>query len=131
MQELRGPRAVLRQSLGRDCVGNHDLRRRAAAELMLQPRVLIVEGGRARNVEPPRGHRQLVRTVRESDVELPFAGPAPQGVQPCPHRAELPKPGTPAVFADDVRIDPVQLEQLQCLRVVARGDLDVRAALAK
>ena len=34
-----------------------------------------------------------------------------------------------AVPADHLRLEPVQLEQLERLRVVARGDLDLVAAL--
>ena len=62
----------------------------------------------------------------------PPARPAPQRGQA--RRASpraLPSARAPAVAADQLGLDPVQLEQLQRLRVVARGDLDLVAALAQ
>ena len=57
--------------------GRHDDgRRRTAAELVLEGRELVVERRRARDAEPPRRDRQLVRAVRERDVEAAAARPA-------------------------------------------------------
>ena len=49
--ELRRPDAVARKPLRRDRVGHDDACRRAAAELVLEPGELVVEGGRARDPE--------------------------------------------------------------------------------
>ena len=75
LDELRRPRAVRREPLRRDRVRYDDLGRRAAAELVLQRRELVVERRRARDAEAPRGQRQLVRAVGERDVEV--RGPSP------------------------------------------------------
>ena len=48
-----------------------------------------------------------------------------------PRERALPSARAPAVTAEHVRLDPVELEQLHRLRVVAGGDLDLRAALAE
>ena len=52
-----------------DGVGNDDARRCATAEPVLCPRELVVEGVRRRDSERTRDHRQLVRGMRERDVE--------------------------------------------------------------
>jgi hypothetical protein len=71
-------RPVGRETLRRDCAGHDHAGRRAAAELVLQPRPLVVEGRRARDAEAVRGHRQLVGAVREREVEVAAARPAAQ-----------------------------------------------------
>ena len=65
--------------------------------------------------------------MRQRDVEGTSIGPAPERAQPSLERAQLPEPRAPAVLADRGRFEPVQLEQLQCLRVFARGHLDLVA----
>jgi hypothetical protein len=92
LQELRRPGAVAREPLRRDGFGDDDLRRRAAAELMLEPRELVVEGRGARDAEPTRRHRQLVGAMREREVEVAAAGPAAQRAKSPPHRPQLRQP---------------------------------------
>ena len=46
-------------------------------------------------------------------------------------RARLPGARATAVLADHLRLEPVQLEQLERLRVVARGDLDLVSSTPK
>ena len=72
-----------------------------------------------------------MRAVREREVEVARSsrsGAAPEapGHRPC--LAE--RAGAAVRGPDDVVRDPVQLEQLERLRVVAGGDLDVVAGLA-
>ena len=131
LQELRRLRAVLGQALRRNRVRHDDLRRRAAAELVLKPGELVVERRRARDAEPPRGHRQLVRAVGERDVEVASLRPVAKRPQARCHRARLAEPRAAAVLPDHLRLDPVQLQQLQRLGVVARGELDLRSSLAQ
>ena len=128
LEEFRRRGAVAGEPVDRDRVGHDDLRRGAAAELVLRPRPLVVEGGRARDPEPSRGHRQLVRAVRERDVEVASARPASQRAQPRGHLPRLAEPRAAAVMPDRRRGHAVALDQLQGLRVVARGDLDLVAA---
>ena len=68
--------AVAGEPLGRDRLGDDDPRRGPAAELVLEPRELVVEGRRARDPERARGQRQVVRAVRERQVEAPRLRPA-------------------------------------------------------
>ena len=130
-EELRRLGAVLLQPLGRDRLGDDDARGGAAAELVLQPGPLVVEGRGAGDPEPPRCDRQLVRAVGERDVELPVLRPAMERAEPRRERLGLAEPRPPAVPPEHVRLHTVQLEQLQRLRVVARGDLDLVAARAE
>ena len=131
LDELRRAHAVRPQPLGGDRVRHDDPRRRAAAELVLQRRELVVERRRARDPEPPRGDRQLVRAVRERDVEVAASRPLPQRAEPVRHLPRLLQPRPAAVPPDHrVGLEAVQLEQLERLRVVARRDLDLVAAPA-
>jgi hypothetical protein len=123
--QLRRHRAVGLEALGRDRLGDDDARGGAASELMLEPRPLVVEGGRARNAEAPSRHRQLVRPVREREIEVAALRPGAQRLQPPAHLACLAEGRPSAVMADHGRLHPVRLDQLQRLRVVARGDLDL------
>ena len=58
----------------------------------------------------------------------PFAQRS-QRTEPVRHLPRLLEPRAAAVLADHLRLEAVQLEQLQRLRVVARGDLHLVAAL--
>ncbi len=58
--ELRRPGSVARETLGGDGLGDDDARGGAAAELVLEPRELVVEGGGARDPERAGGQRQVV-----------------------------------------------------------------------
>src|SRR5439155_3634366 len=104
--------------------------RRAAAELMLEGGELVVEGGRGGDAEPAGSQRQLVRAVRERDVDPTVFRPASQRAEPDRHLPRLLEARAAAAAADHLRPEPVQLEQLERLRVLAGGDLDVVAALA-
>ena len=121
--------AVAPQPLGRDRLRHDHPRRGAAAELVLEPGPLVVERGRAGNAEPAGRDRQLVRPVRQRQVEVPALGPAAQMTQARGQRASLAQTRAPAVTADQLGFEPVQLEQLQGLRVVARRQLDLGALL--
>ena len=103
LEQLRRHGAVLLQPLRRNRVGHDDLRRRAAAELMLDRRELVVEGRRRRNAEPPRGDRQLVRAVRERDVEVAALRPLAQRAQSVRHQSRLLHARPAAVLADHRR----------------------------
>src|SRR5207253_8976622 len=89
LQQLRRDRAVLREALLWNRVRDDDLRRSTAPELVLQPGPLVVERRRARDAEPACRHRQLVRAVRQRDVEPSVAGPAPQRAEPRLHLPPL------------------------------------------
>ena len=93
---------------------------------MLEPGPLVVERRRARDPEPPRGHRQLVRPVRERDVEAAPARPA-RAARAAARRScrALPSRDRPPWWPITVASIPCSSEQLQRLRVVARGDLDL------
>ena len=127
-EQLRRPRAESRQPLGRDRLRHDHPRGRAAAQLMLQPGVLVVEGCRARDPEPPRGQRQLVRPMRQRDVESAPLREAVERAEPSEERTRLAEPPRAAVpGAHHLVRDAVQLEQLERLRVLARRHLDLVA----
>ena len=129
--QLRGLDAVAPQALGRNRVGDDDERRRPEAELVLEPGELVVECRRAGDAEPPRGDRQLVGAVGEGGVEVTAPGPAAKAAEPGGERASLAEPRPAAVAAEHLGLDPVELEQLERLRVVARRDLDLVAPVAQ
>ena len=131
LEELRWAHAEAGQALRRDRIGDDDPRRRAVAELVLERRVLVVERRRARDAEPARGDRQLVRAVRERDVEAAALRVAPAARAAATPARRLPDARAAAVRPITVGLDAVPLEQLQRLRVVARRDLDLVAALAQ
>src|SRR5581483_1997615 len=83
----------------------------------------------ARNAESVRGHRQLVRAVREREVERARPCPRAQRLQARAELARLAERRPAAVVADHGRRHAVRLDQLQRLRVVARGDLHFVAVL--
>src|ERR671922_2460006 len=61
----------------------------------------------------------------ESDVEPAAARERTEGAEASGHGACLsPRAGAPVARADDFVRNPVQLEELERLRVVARRDLD-------
>jgi len=78
----RSDDAEPRHPFGRDRLGDDDLRRRAVPEMMLQRRVLVVVRRRARDAEAPRRDRQLVRAMREREVETSSLRMALQRAQP-------------------------------------------------
>ena len=103
LDELRRPRAVAREPVRRDRVREDDARRRAQAEVVLQRRELVVVGGRARDPEAARREHQLVRAVREREVEGARGGEAAERGQSSRERPRLPEPSGAAVArADDV-----------------------------
>ena len=80
--ELVAGRPVPGEPLGRDRLGHDHPPRGAAAELVLEPGPLVVERRAARDPEAARRQRQLVRAVRERDVEAAALRPAAQAAQP-------------------------------------------------
>src|SRR5258707_4026444 len=96
---------------------------------MLEGRELVVEGRRARDAEPARRHGQLVRAVCERDVEVAGLRPLLQRAEAVRHLPRLLHTRASAVTSDHLCGEAVQLEQLKGLRVVARRDLDLVAAL--
>ena len=82
LKELRWRRPVAGESLDGDRVGHHNLRCCAAAQLVLKPGPLVVERRRTRDPEPPGRDRQLVRAVRERDVEAASPRPLAQRAEP-------------------------------------------------
>src|SRR5262249_59008485 len=71
------PHAVSGEPLERDRLRDDDSGRSAAPQLVLEPRELVVERGRARDPERAGGKRPVVRAVGEGDVEASRPGPAP------------------------------------------------------
>ncbi len=129
LEELRWPDAEASHALEWDRVGDDDLRRGAIAQMVLERRVLVVVRRRARDAQSPGGDRQLVGAVREREVVAAALGVSLQGSQPAGERGRLAHTGAAAVAPDHFGLDPVPLEELERLRVVASGDLDLVAAL--
>ncbi len=129
--QLRLLDAVPPQALGRNRVGDDHEGRRPEAELVLEPGELVVEGRRAGDAESSRSDRQLVRAVGERGVEVTALCPTAEAAEPGCERPRLAEPGAAAVAAEHFGLDPVELEELERLRVVARGDLDLVAPLAQ
>ena len=129
--ELGRPYPVTGEPLRRDRLGDeHDVRG-AAPELVLHRRVLVVEGRAAGDPERSCRHRQVMRRVREGDVEAAVPGPAHQRAEAGHHRRRLDDPRAPAVRAHDGRLHPVQPQQLDVLAELPRRDLDLGPALAQ
>ena len=99
---------------------------------MLHGRELVVVCGRGRDPEAPGDEHGLVRAVREREVEPAPLREAAEGRKAPRHRACLAEcAGATVRRPDDSMRDPVQLEQLECLRVVAGGHLDVVTVLGE
>ena len=73
----------------------------------------------------------MVRAVREGCIEASALRPAPERGKARRHRAELSEGGPAAVAADHLSIDPVQVKEVDGLRVFARGHLDLGAPVAE
>ncbi len=129
LEELRRADAELRHPLERDRFGDDDLRGRPVAEVVLERRVLVVVGRRARDAEPSGRDRQLVGAVREGEVEAAPLRPALQRPQATGERSGLAEPGAATVAPDHLGVDLVLREELECLGVVARRHLDLVALL--
>ena len=107
----------------RDRLGDDDTGRRRTAESVLLERKLVVEGVRRADAQRTRRQRQLVRGVRQRDVEPPLAGESAERTKAFAHRADLREPGRPAVWrSDDGVLEPRVVEQLERLGEVARAD---------
>src|SRR5919106_3322543 len=65
------------------------------------------------------------------EVEAAASAQAAQPARALDEADQLPDPGGPPMTPDRRVINPVKLEQLEGLRVFARGDLDVVAGGAK
>ncbi len=99
---------------------------------MLDTRELVVEGVGRRDAERAGGELQLVRGVRQGHVEPAAFCEAAERREPPGHRARFPEHAPAAVWwPDDLMRDPVQAEQFDRLREVARRDLDLVPALAQ
>ena len=87
---LAGAQAV--ETRLRDRVGHDDPARGAAAERVLRKGEFVVE--RVRRADPERagGERQLVRGMRERDVEPSPMRESAQRPEPAPHRTDLRRP---------------------------------------
>src|SRR6266540_5698021 len=97
--------------------------------MVLEGRVLVVVGGRARDSETSRCDRQLMGAVRQGELEPAPARMPLQCAQATGEREGLAEARTAAVLTDQGRLNPVSLEQLQRLRVVPGRNLDLVAAL--
>ena len=128
LEQLGWPDAVAGEALGRHRVGDDDLCRGAAAELVLQPGPLVVERRRARNPEPACRKRELVRAVSERDVEAAAAREAVERAEPRGELARLAGSRAAAVVPERCCRHSVLGDQLEGLPVVAGGDLDLVAA---
>ena len=121
---LARPDAV--EALLRDDLRNDDPGRRAAAEPVLDPRELVVEGVGRRDRERARGQRQLVRRVGERDVEPPRSREPPQGAKARAHCARLAGTRRARVRRPEHGVlEPGVLEQLERLGEIAGRDRDV------
>ena len=67
----------------------------------------------------------MVGAVRQRDVELAPLRPGPKRTQARNHGAELGDARTAAVPPEQLGLETVQLQQVDRLRIVARGDLDL------
>ena len=107
-------------------IGYDDTRRRPATEAVLDACELVVEGVGRRDPERARRERELVRRVRQRELEAALSRPPAESGNPRGHRARL-APGTRAAVGrpDDLVPDPVQPEELDRLRVVSGGHVDV------
>ena len=129
---LRGACTEAVEAVLGDRLRDDDTPRRPAAEAVLDARELVVEGVRGRDPERTSDHRQLVRGVREREVELAAPCVAAERVQPTGHRTRLPEcSGASVPWPDDVVLDAVQREKLRRLRVFPRREGYIVPALAQ
>src|SRR5437868_13620674 len=80
-QQLRGSDSKALEPIWWDRVGHDHLRRRTHAELVLELRELVVVGRRARDAQAPGAEGELVRSVRQREVEAARSRPAVQRAQ--------------------------------------------------
>ncbi len=120
------------EAVGRNGVGEDHPCCRPESELVLRRRELVVVRGRARDPEAPGDEHRLMGAVREREVEPAPLREAAESREAPGHRACLPeRAGASVCGPDDAVRDPVQLEQLEGLRVVAGGHLDVVPVLGE
>ena len=120
-----GVEAALRDHLGDDDPGCGP-----APDAVLHARVLVVEGVRRRNPEEARCERELMRCVREGEIERPGAGKAAKRSQSSRHRTGLPQGARSSVGRPDHGVRQAGiLEQLERLGKVARGERHLVSAL--
>ena len=91
-KQLRRFHAEAGKTIGRNRVRHDHLRRRPHPEVVLERRELVVVRRRARDAEPSRGQGQLVRAVRERQVEASRSRPAAQGAESRGEGPRLPEP---------------------------------------
>ena len=120
------------EAVGRNGVGEDHPCCRPESELVLRRRELVVVRGRGGDPEAPRDEHRLMGAVREREVEPSPLREAAERREPRGHRPRLPqRAGASVCGPDDAVRDPAQLEQLEGLRVVARGHLDVVTVLGE
>ena len=91
---------------------------------MLLYRELVVERVHGRDSGPRSGEREVVRAVRNRQIEAPPRPPV-QLRRPVGQRHQFPRPGGAAVASDGDVAEALQLEYSQGLGVVARGDVNL------
>ena len=112
--------------------GTIDAPSRAAAEPVLHPRELVVERVGRGDAERARDEWQLVRGVRKRDVEVATLREPSQRAETAGRRPSLADDaGSAMAGSDDLVRDPVQLEELDRLRVLPRRHVDVVPALVE
>jgi hypothetical protein len=114
--------AVAPQPLGRDRLRHHHAAGEPAADVVLLRRPFVVESVDGRDPQRGGGERQVVRPVGDREVEA-LAAERDHPARPARERAQLAGARSAAVRADRVVLDPEAPQDLQRLRVVARGHL--------
>jgi hypothetical protein len=109
-------RAQRVEPLLRDRVGDDDAGGGPAPERVLRSGELVVERIRGRHPEAAGSQRELVRRVRQRDVEGAAAREPAQGAQPRRHGADFARARrAPVCRADHLVRDPGVLQQLEGL----------------
>jgi hypothetical protein len=116
--------ADAREPRGRDRVGRDDAPGEPAADVVLLDRELVVEHVDGRDAREGGGDRELVRAMRDREVER-TAGRASDGAGAPQQVEQLARSRRPPVRPHGRVGHTVQLEQFERLRIVAGGDRDV------
>jgi hypothetical protein len=120
------------EAISRDRVRDDDPGCGAAAEAVLHRRELVVERVRRANPQGTGDEGQLVRSVRECEVEPSRARVGAERAQAAGQRTRLAHPAGAAVRGPDgLVLDSVQAEKLQGLCVLAGSHVDRVPAFAK
>ena len=98
----------------------------SAADLVLLVGELVVEHVYGRDAGPRGGQRQVVRAMRDGQIERPASETVQLG-RALDQGENLPRARGAGVAADRDVIHPVAVQVPQRLRIVPRGDLDLVA----